>query len=166
MNKYYYFFQENDIIVSENIIDTQVFTEYVQLTDDECEFYLANPNATAYEVKQLMLYQDMAASEDMKRGVELSVSDYSISTLDAILPQYKVQNAIISLKLIDDGIDSIYDKQMSEEILQKYNTIGNTCRNLFYQFKETISNNITIGQLNELEISYRLQYDEIKNSFI
>ena len=166
MNKYYYFFQENDIIVAENIIDTQVFPEYVQLTDAEREFYLAHLNATAYEVKQLMLYQDMPASEDMKRGVELSVSDYSIYTLDTILPPYKVQNAIISLKLIDDGIDSIYDRQMSEEILQKYNTVGNTCRNLFYQFKENISNNITIGQLNELEISYRLQYDEIKNSFI
>lgn len=166
MNKYYYFFRENDIIVSENIIDTQIFPEYVQLTDDEREFYLTNPNATAYEVKNLILYQDMTASEDMKRGVEISISDYSIYTLDEILPPYKVQNAIISLKIINDGIESIYDRQMSEEILQKYNTVGNLCRNLFYQFKETISNNITIGQLNELEISYRLQYDEIKNSFI
>lgn len=164
MKKYYYFFNDYSVVETEERIDTTTFTDYIELTPQEVEFYLQHPNAAVYEIQQQMLYGDMPAIDEMKSNVEQVVSDYSLYTLERLLPAYQVQNALISLKVIESGLGAIYDDVKSNEILNKYTQIGQQCRTLFYQFKEELYKDITISEMNELEVYYKNLYDEIKNN--
>ena len=50
--KYYYYIRDyNRVFERDTIVDLEIYPQYIPLTQEEVEYYLANPTATRYEIE-------------------------------------------------------------------------------------------------------------------
>lgn len=154
---YYYFVDEKMILGYETPVDTGVFTQMVELTDEQKIFYIENPNASIREVKNLRLDKVYEPSlDEVKQNAIDYLSRLSLETSEKIVPTYKINNAITTLNI--QGENTIYSTDEANRIVNDYNSIGKTCREMFYEAKGRILNcsdeEGVIHIKEELTISY------------
>lgn len=158
---YYYIFCNKKIKTSNTVVNTTVFPQYVEMIPAQVEFYLANPNASIEEIKQCQIIPPYVIPLEELKSVSIEhISEYSLSIAREILPEYKVQNAIVCTGL-NDHTNSIYPHDECLAILEKYNRIGKTCREMFYTFKSNLENCNTNEEVDLLVETTRNEYNTL-----
>ena len=163
--KFYYIFKDLKVKVRDNEINTNMFPQFQLMSEEQINFYLENPNASINEIKRCELYPQPQEPtlEEVKENAINRISDYSLKTNDAIIPNYKSQNATHSLisVLLGNPSDVIYSLNDSKNLLKKSIKIGKQCRDLFYQQKELIEKAETKENVSNIIQETILLYDII-----
>lgn len=158
---FYYIYNDAKIKVRETAVDTALFKVYVELTDEQREFYIANPTASVREVKRCELYPRPVEPtlDEVKVSAIEELSEYSLMTSEKVVPSYKVHNAQITL--LGNIADAIYSTDEAQDIVSKANEVGKECRTLFYESKERIENSYTADDVYDIVAEVRGEYDII-----
>lgn len=158
---YYYIYNDKKIKVRETAVDTALFKAYVAMTDEQREFYIANPTASVAEVKRCELYPrpQEPALEEVKANAVKELSDYSLETSEKVVPSYKVHNAQITL--LGNIASAIYTIEEAQDIVSLANEIGKQCRLLFYESKARIENCIFRDEIYAIVAEVKNEYDII-----
>ena len=155
----YYFVNDKHIMTVESPINLGIFTHCVELTPEQVEFYLAHPNASIVEIKNCQLYETYILTvEDNKKQSIDNLSHYSLSITEELIPNYKIQNAIVCTSL-NNHDNSIYSHDECLEIIEKYNRVGKYCREMFYNFKTQIENCESNEEVNDIFNQAIILYD-------
>ena len=159
--KYYYIYNDERIKVRDNAVDTALFKAYVELTDEQREFYIANPTASVAEVKRCELYPrpQEPTLEEVRESAIKELSDYSLETGEKVVPSYKVQNAQITL--LGNIASAIYTVEEAQDIVSFANEVGKECRTLFYESKTRIENCVFRDEVYAIVAEVKNEYDII-----
>lgn len=158
----YYFVNDKNIMKVESPIDLGIFTHCVELTTEQVDFYLEHPTASINEIKNMNIVNEpvtIPTFEDTQKNDIQFLSDLSLRISDTIVPNYKVQNAIISL----NSINPIYTKQECEDIISEYTRIGTLCRNMFYNYKKQIEECTDENLLHNIVYEAQEEYYKLIN---
>lgn len=148
----YYIYNNKEIKIREQAVDTDMFTQYIEMTDSQVAFYLANPNASVDEIKkcQLLPIPPLPTLEEVKKLAISRLSQLSLDTSNSIIPEYKIRNAMMTIS--HTSIDnSIYSQDEASQIISDANNIGTLCRNKYYILKERIEACTTDDEVYEIE---------------
>lgn len=148
----YYIYNNKEIKIREQAVDTDLFTQYIEMTDSQVAFYLANPNASVDEIKncQLLPIPPLPTLEEVKKLAISRLSQLSLDTSNSIIPEYKIRNAMMTIS--HTSIDnSIYSQDEASQIISDANNIGTLCRNKFYELKKRIESATTDDEVYEIE---------------
>ena len=133
----YYFVEDKYIMKVNSPINLGEFPQCVEMTPEQVAFHIEYPSASINEIKNCTIINDIVSiptfEETQKNDIQF-LSDLSLRISDTIVPNYKVQNAIISL----NTTNPIYTKQECDDIISEYTRIGTLCRNMFYIYKKRI----------------------------
>ena len=155
---YYYFLniEPYDILSFEKEVDTTDYPQFEALSEEQVNFYLTNPEASYTEVKNCELITEVNISLHLvqQECIE-SLSKYSVDIARSVIPDYKIQNAITSLLY---PTTAIYPVDESQQILLFYSSVGTTCRNMFYDYKERILACTNIDEVYEITAEARGEY--------
>ena len=148
----YYIYNNKEIKIREQAVDTDLFTQYIEMTDSQVAFYLANPNASIDEIKncQLLPIPPLPTLEEVKKLAIRRLSQLSLDTSNSIIPEYRIRNAMMTIS--HTSIDnSIYSQDEASQIISDANNIGTLCRNKFYGLKKRIESATTDDEVYEIE---------------
>lgn len=136
----YYIYNNTKIKIREQQVDTSMFTQFVEMTDEQISFYLANPNASIEEIKncQLQPTPPLPTLEDVKLFAIERLSLLSLEVYNECMPAYKLNNALMSIITNENTQNGIYDTLQATQIITTANDIGTLCRNQYYILKERI----------------------------
>ena len=157
----YYIYNNAKIKIREQQVDTSMFTQFVEMTDEQISFYLQNPNASIEEIKncKLLPIPPLPTLEEVKEGAIKELSDYSLETGEKVVPSYKVQNAQITL--LGNVASAIYTIEEAQDIVSFANEIGKQCRILFYESKARIENCDSLNAVYDIVTEVKNEYDII-----
>lgn len=165
MNHYY--FVNYTIKVFEWEVNTDLNPAYVELTDEQRDFYLDHPNASYWEVEKCELDPQpepiIPTLEEEQEGAKKYLSDLSLTVLGKYVKEYQLANAQSSLYELsqDPSAVTIYDESHSKEIISTYNKIGRELRNI-YKSAESDINSCT--EIAEVAV-FRAYYEDIYNNY-
>lgn len=135
MTKYYYFIDGYDQVFerTEYICDDEAgsHAQYHELSNQEIEWYLAHPGASAHEVKQLCTDQERGWKEidlaQHKSNLCGMLSKIAESRIAQLIPQGKIDDALLHLseqdKTPQDGMEQAYADR-----IRYYRDLRNTAR--------------------------------------
>lgn len=96
---YYYFYNNRKVVESETPIDTNINKEFVELTSEESEFYVKNPNATISEVKNKSLYKAPEINtKEYAEGKLVELEDLCNSSITIPIQDYLLAIACVDEK--------------------------------------------------------------------
>lgn len=160
---YYYIFLNKKIVSFDTAVDTAVFPQYVEMTSEQVEFYLANPDASIEEIKECKLNEQEVISLDEYKLTKIEmISIHSLNISNVIIPDYKIQNALACVNT--NHTSSIYSHDECLSILEKYNTVGKMCRDLYYETKTRIENSQSIEDVDSIVYDVLQEYENIKQN--
>lgn len=144
--------RQNIQIWEEDMRGNSSFTIF---TPEQEAFYLQNPNANIYEVRNCKLFErPTEISVETYRELKMTeMSDFSLSVCRSLVHDYQVTNALCG----------VYDEEKAAEIIEKYKNIGTKCRNLYYQFVENVEKCASNAEIDVCVEEYRLFYNEVTN---
>lgn len=136
----YYIYNNKEIKIREQAVDTDMFTQYIEMTDSQVAFYLANPNASVDEIKncKLLPTPPLPTLEEVKLFAIERLSLLSLEVYNECMPAYKFNNALMSIITNENTQNGIYDTLQATQIITTANDIGTLCRNQYYILKERI----------------------------
>lgn len=149
--------QEWDVNMSSN-------NKFKALTEEQLAYYEAHPNASVYEVQNLIEPTEPTPLtprpiEDVKADALKAVSAYSLKTIDRFCNTYQYANAQVSLSVADG--EGIYSHEEAQRYLNAYRTVGKKCRQEYYSVKaaiEAATSETSIETIKTLAYEY---YDNI-----
>lgn len=160
---FYYIFCDKKIKVRDTAVKTAVFPQYVEMTPEQVEFYLANPTASVEEIKKCELIEiERIPLDKYKIDSINAISSYSLNVSRTIIPDYKVQNAIVCLNT--NCGNHIYPSEECQSILNSYNNIGKTCRDMFYSYKTRIEDCATHEEVDTITTEAYNEYTKLLNN--
>lgn len=138
-----YYFYKNKIRTS--IQDMTEVSGFVEFTEEQKEFYLANPDASVNEVRNCKLRTPYVpytpTLEETKTGYIDGLSNMSLGVMEHNMPNYKIVNSLASL---NDDNKSIYNYTVANANVEEYNHNGTILRNIFYTYKTKIEESTTV----------------------
>lgn len=162
----YYIYNNKEIKIREQAVDTDLFTQYIEMTVSQVAFYLANPNASIDEIKncQLLPTPPLPTLEDVKKLAISRLSQLSLDTSNSIIPEYRIRNAMMTIS--HTSIDnSIYSQDEASQIISDANNIGTLCRNKFYELKKSIESATTDDEVYEIEQEGIDEYNRLTTEY-
>lgn len=140
--KYFVTNQYGQVSIQEWEADMSNNRKFQALTTEQLEYFAAHPNASVYEVKNLIEHTEPTL-EDIKARVIEELSELSLQASESKVKGYQLSNAIASLA-VPEG-EGVYLHAKAQQIVDSYTEISIKCRNKFYQAKEAIeqADNIT-----------------------
>lgn len=153
---YYYFYKDLKVLKFKKSVDTKKFKEFAELSKQQKEFYLSNPYSTIQEIKSLTLNSASLAPTLDSRTEEVlnELSNYSLKISNKIVPQYKIQNALLGM----------YSEEGNLSILNRATEVGSYCRSKFYYYKDLILKCKTIEEVDDLLLEAYSEYNNFLNS--
>lgn len=134
---YYYIFLNKRVLVRTIEVDTTKFPQFILMNEEQINFYNEHPHASIEEIKQCELIQiERIPLDKYKTDSINALSTYSLNVSSTIIPDYKIQNAIVCLN--SNCQKHIYQNEECQSILNRYDSIGKICRDMFYNFKQSI----------------------------
>ena len=160
---FYYIINNKKVHLEETAVNTVVFPQYVEMTPEQVEFYLANPDASIEEIKQCKLNEQEVISLDEYKLTKIEmISIHSLNISNVIIPDYKIQNALACVNA--NHTSSIYSHDECLSILEKYNAVGKMCRVLYYETKTRIENSQSIEDVDSIVYDVLQEYENIKQN--
>ena len=140
--KYFVTNQHGSISIQDWDADMSNNRKFKALTDEQIAYYEAHPNASVYEVRNL-IERTEPTLEDVKAMVIAELSELSLQASESKVKGYQLSNAISSLA-VPEG-EGVYLHAKAQQIVDSYTEISIKCRNKFYQAKDAIerADNIT-----------------------
>lgn len=162
---YYYIISDRKIHLENTAVNTAVFPQYVEMTPAQVEFYLENKDASIEEIKncQLNVLND---DFDLAKTRETFIDDlsrYSLYSSLQVVPEYKLQNALLDKMLNVEN--KFYSNDVMNTILERANTVGQQCRALFYEMRDELNNINTREELYTYYATCKQRFDIIVNSY-
>lgn len=162
---YYYIISNKKIHIEETAVNTAVFPQYVEMTPEQVEFYLENKDASIEEIKncQLNVLED---DFDLAKTRETFIDDlsrYSLYSSLQVVPEYKLQNALLDTILNSEN--KFYSNEETNSILETVNTVGQQCRTLFYEMRDEINRLNTQDELYAYYATCKPRFDLIINTY-
>ena len=160
---YYYIFLNKRVVVVNTAVNTAVFPQYVEMNPQQVEFYLLHTNASIEEIKECKLNEPEVISLDEYKLTKIEmISIHSLNISNVIIPDYKIQNALSCVST--NHTSSIYSHDECLSILEKYNNVGKTCRDLYYETKTRIENSQSIEEVDSIVYDVLQEYEDIKQN--
>lgn len=161
--KFYYIYKNIKVKVKNETVDTKLFPQFVPMTPEQVEFYLTNPTASIEEIKKCELNEVERIPLDKYKNDSINaISTYSLNVSRTIIPDYKVQNAIVCLNTNCEN--HIYPSEECQSILNRYNIIGKTCRDMFYTYKTRIEDCATHEEVDTITTEAYNEYTILLNN--
>lgn len=161
INKYYYFRLHNGaeyaVKVTAIRINTAIMTMYRELTDEQREFYIANPTASIHEIVQAHLDPPYVpptpdvqeyANEKVKELKDACYGSISITTLEFAMAIDKVENITAS---------SYYDITTARQVLTDFRSQSKKAMQVYDTYKARIEAAVSAESVD-------LIYEEAINS--
>ena len=135
---YYYFWKNKKILETRTPLPTQFNPSVVELTPEQVEFYLANPNATVQEVLDCQLTPPyVPPTPDVQEYVAQKVKDLqdacygsiSITSLEYAIAEDKVNNVLA---------DSFYTLTEANQVLSDFRSQSKKAMNVLKTYKPRI----------------------------
>lgn len=158
LDKYYYFKLRNgveyEIKVTIIHINTTINRNYRELTEEQREFYIANPTATVREVVNCQLIPPyvpptpeldnlkLSALSELRDVYCFKMARYS--ELDVAMALAS-QTALSNLWLIAG--QTPYTLAQSKDIIQGFCTLGKTCKEIYEEYVKDINDSSTEEEL-------------------
>lgn len=147
-NEYYYYFKTKNgvtTIVRWGVrINTSINRNYVELTPEQVEFYLAHPEASVEEVRNCKMNEVVEVSEDIATAIATAISELKggyassvkVSDLEwaAAVTDFLKQNNALTLKDVPD----LMDNADSREVIKNFATSYQASRSLYAEGKAAI----------------------------
>lgn len=136
---FYYFVAGQRMVKRESAINLADFPQYQEMTQEEADFWDANPTANITDVKLQVIHNPLITLDEHKQESISFLSELSLSVSNSKVPMYKIINALTSRNRTNDIQTRIYtDDNECDSILDDYNRIGKECRDIFYKYKGLI----------------------------
>ena len=163
--KYYYFYNDTKIKVRDIAVNVALFPQFVEMTEAQREFYIANPTASVVEVKRCELCPrpQEPTLEEVKVSAIKELSDLSLEVSERIVPSYKVQNAQITL--LGNSDFTIYTLDDAQDIVAEANEVGTRCRALFYSSKSRVETCLSIEEVQSIVEETKVEYNTIESEY-
>lgn len=164
----YYYFKKNKIKGFQFEINCDINNSYTPLTEEQKDFYEENPNASYSEVLNCKLNEILTVIErpieELRDLAKKEISEYSSSVMSKFVTDLQLANALVSIELRNkSGItDTIYDYDLAEETINKFNVIGNQCRTKYYQTMDLIDICDTSEEIDDVVNEAKNYYDGIE----
>lgn len=147
-NEYYYYFKTKNgvtTIVRWGVrINTSINRNYVELTPEQVEFYLAHPEASVEEVRNCKMNEVVEVSEDVATAIATAISELKgvyassvkVSDLEwaAAVTDFLKQNNALTLKDVPD----LMDNADSREVIKNFATSYQASKSLYAEGKAAI----------------------------
>lgn len=162
---YYYIISNRKIHIEKTAVNTAVFPQYVEMTPEQVEFYLENKDASIEEIKNCQLNY-LEDDFDLNKTRETFINDLSMYSLYSslqVVPEYKLQNALLDKMLNSEN--KFYSNEDANSILETANTVGQQCRALFYEVRDEINRLTTKEELYAYYATCKPRFDAIINSY-
>lgn len=162
---YYYIISNRKIHIEKTAVNTAVFPQYVEMTPEQVKFYLENKDASIEEIQNCQLNY-LADDFDLNKTRETFINDlsrYSLYTALQVVPDYKLQNAILDKMLSSEN--KFYSNDDMNNILETANTVGQQCRTLFYEMRDEINRINTQEELYAYYATCKQRFDAIVNLY-
>lgn len=146
-NEYYYFYTKNGtttIKVLSFKLNTKLYKNYEEMTEEQVEFYLAHPEASVEEVRNCKMNEVVEVSEDVATAIATAISELKgvyassvkVSDLEwaAAVTDFLKQNNALTLKDVPD----LMDNADSREVIKNFATSYQASRSLYAEGKAAI----------------------------
>jgi len=154
METYYYLTTKSAFSTTVPKPDYFVADDIVEMTEEQREFYIANPTASVDEIRECKLVEMMSYTpslEEYKNMMLEELNTLSILTSVKLIPEHRRANAIMTLSLLNlnSQHNTIYNRTFAEEILNEANRIDSLCREEYYRVNELIENAVTNEEVDK-----------------
>lgn len=146
---YYYFYTKNgvtEIKVLSIKINTQLYTRYEEMTEEQVSFYLEHPDASVDEIRNTQLNAVPVIDEQLEKVKQGAIAElkYIFSNrnqvnnemLNAAVVDFLKQNNALTLKDVPD----LMDNSESRNIIVQWATSYNESQQLLRQYTEQVNN--------------------------
>lgn len=149
---YYFIKGQNKVFAREDLIDTTLFPQWTKLTEEEENFYLANPTVSVHEIKNLQINTPTheVTLEEYKIKAIAKCSNLSLTRIGELVPSYRILNCIVSQQAIANNQTPIYPQEQIDVYMAQANTAGSLCRMEFYRLQTEIDNAATKEIIDEI----------------
>lgn len=151
---YYFIKGQNKVFTREDLIDTTLFPQWTKLTEEEENFYLANPTVSVHEIKNLQINTPTPTHEvtleEYKIQAIAECSNLSLTRIGELVPSYRILNCIVSQQAIANNQTPIYPQEQIDVYMAEANTAGSLCRMEFYRLQTEIDNAATKEIIDEI----------------
>lgn len=147
---YYYFWNNKRIIESVLQLPTKFNPSLTELTQEQVEFYLANPTATVQEVMNCALtppyvpppteLEDLKSSalSELRDAYCLKMARYSeLDVAMALASQTAISNIWLT------SLQTPYSLNESKDIIKGFCTLGKTCKAIYEEYAKDIDSSST-----------------------
>lgn len=175
---YYYYFHTNKGVttIERKIIEINLKfygykegkTNYYELlTDEQVQFYLANPNASVEEVRNCQLNQQVVVTEDLQNAIDSAIMELKyvftnsikIDNLDfaAAVADFLKQNNSLTLASVPD----LMDNSESRRIIAEFATSYLASKTLYTQGVNALNNATSIVEIEEILMDYKVRFNSL-----
>lgn len=162
----YYFVKDRTI---ECFITEMPLPNFVELTDEQYEFWQANPNASIQEVKNCQLNQPCIAPvlslSELKEIAIDEIDKESRSVIGSFVDVLTFSNTVAStIYAKAKGITPIYDDEKVLKTATDFLVNGKQCKDLYNETIGLIDSASTKEEIDTIVDYAKSQYSEIRNS--
>lgn len=148
----HYYFVDNKILEFNFELNLDLNPSYIKLTQEQVDFYLTNPTASIYEIRNCQLNVPYQQSLDEIKQLALSqINEKSRETLGLKVDVLGFCDALAStIYAPARGVDSIYSTEEVLNTADDFLIIGKACRDRVNSDTELIENATTEEEVSQI----------------
>lgn len=150
--KYYYYIRDyNRVFERDTIVDLEIYPQYIPLTQEEVEYYLANPTATRYEIEHRDDVVSQPTLEEVKESKRQSIQFSAERLIEVLAPNALIIKALTAQWQIDHSQTPILLQEEINTIMTDAKGFQDEITNLLETLLSTVENAETSEDVEAVE---------------